>query len=1565
MAGNSRDVTLTLSVDTLGKEGVDQLKQALAALAKEGGAASPEFQKLADEIDRLGQQTQAVQSFRQLAVATEELRTKQADVSATALQIKERLDAVRLATEAARDKQREATQALNEGQVAYIEAGTALRVLKAGYDAAGKKAAQYRPELQTLTQEQGRLNAELVRLRQAQSEATAATTVAEAAQRKLEGQYQRSEAQVQRTTGALAAQEAALSTAAEAARALGLTTDDMAEAETRLLRSFEQTETAIQAHTAALTAAKAVAADDQWQREAFAAVEAAEAAQRLARETEVLAATQRELAAQRAFEKQAQGAQKLREAAQYVREFEQALQEAEQQQRAMAAASAEEQWRQEAFAIVEAAEAAQRLARETEVLAATQRELAAQRAFEKQAQEAQKLREAAQYVRELEAAIEAVERPAREAAAAFQTLGRQSVQDLERQIVEVRTAMERVAETSRATGTSLTGAFAAGEAKIAALQREIRELTGTLTTADKASALFKNSLGQITAGNLVADGIGYLVGKVKELGREFVQAIVQGDKMRLAMNSIYKDSGLAASQIQFLKDSANAAGVSYGDLSKDFIRFSASMKSANIPLQQANELFAALTRAGGSLGMSAEETSGALNALGQMASKGVVSMEELRQQLGDRLPGAFGLVAKGLGITEAALVDLVSSGSLAARDLFPALTGALKTMHGETNGLSGAWERLKNVFKGFSQDMGDSGWATLLTFAIKGLGIAVSAVLMPLQILWELIRNITVSVAAFWAAVQGDFAGAMEIMRTSLGESNKRLTDSSARIAEMVNGQGKAAQATDGASAAIQGNTTALGANAAATGAAAVQLGTLAQAAVQSASGMTGLERVTQLQALAMNLAADATKNASQQKIQFTEAAERMLDMQKADTDAAAKNAKAMQDSGAALVSLIALRGDEQATLAATATAAANYKVEIDKVNASQQAELQILELQLAARVKEQATRPLTAEQIKQENAELETKLVTARAEAAQSAASAEAARQEALARQLASEAYADNSAKVGEYAEALEKARAELAALQAHHERGTVTAAQVNEGQENLTRAQSRYNDALADSVTKLQAYGDAQRAVHTLITAGLTLELKQAEAAERIARLLGKETEARDAARKQREIEIKLAEAKVKALQDEADAMEKLARAQEQDLLAKGRMTEIDQVRISNSLRAAEAKRQEAQAVEAGIPAMQKEAELLGKSTEAYVKKAEAIQRKTAVMKAESELLVSGLELRKSELDASIKIAEANGDEAQAIKLKIEQKRIEIQIIQETVKAQIAEAQASADTARAKMSELQSTGNLTAKKREELEAQIKAAEAKINEAKARGQGVRVLEAEIDALRKSSAGYDKNASSINQTTAALEKMNAAREKEIAAQEKKIQLDEREQELYRKKWQVDKEGYSVDANGDRIAAINETQQSLYNKGKDAGLTATQAKELADRLAPGPNEQFFEYGEFWKEVNRLKQLNDLAEEELKNKPAPPAPAPAPRPEPAPARAPNAPEPAPARTPGAPVPEAARGATPPPTGGAISGSKTINLQINGGQTTPVNVVSETDAQALNSFMRRVESAKGVAL
>ncbi|MBH0073910.1 hypothetical protein I6E78_18360, partial [Pseudoalteromonas sp. NZS127] len=204
------------------------------------------------------------------------------------------------------------------------------------------------------------------------------------------------------------------------------------------------------------------------------------------------------------------------------------------------AAAANDAWQKEAEALVNAAHAAQQLARETEILAAAQRELANQNAFEKQATEAQKLLQAAQYVKFWENALEQAETQVKQTADeaqkaaqridnAFGTLGVRSVQAVQQEIAETRAAMATLATTAGQTGAQLSGAFAAGENKIKVLEREIRELTGTLTTADKAAGLFKNSLGQIAAGNLIADAVGAIVERVKDMGRQFIASVVQLD----------------------------------------------------------------------------------------------------------------------------------------------------------------------------------------------------------------------------------------------------------------------------------------------------------------------------------------------------------------------------------------------------------------------------------------------------------------------------------------------------------------------------------------------------------------------------------------------------------------------------------------------------------------------------------------------------------------------------------------------------------------------------------------------------------------------------------------------------------------------------------------------------------------------------------------------------------------------------------------------------------------------------------------------------------------------------
>ena len=58
----------------------------------------------------------------------------------------------------------------------------------------------------------------------------------------------------------------------------------------------------------------------------------------------------------------------------------------------------------------------------------------------------------------------------------------------------------------------------------------------------------------------------------------------------------------------------------------------------------------------------------ALRATSQVFSKGKVSAEELRQQLGERLPGAFTLFAASMGLVPADLDKALEQGKVTLQD---------------------------------------------------------------------------------------------------------------------------------------------------------------------------------------------------------------------------------------------------------------------------------------------------------------------------------------------------------------------------------------------------------------------------------------------------------------------------------------------------------------------------------------------------------------------------------------------------------------------------------------------------------------------------------------------------------------------------------------------------------------------------------------------------------------------------------------------------------------------------------------------------------------------------------
>lgn len=1075
---NRREIELALSITTANADALSKLQQDVRGLAKEGGDAAPAFQKLADELGQLADQAKQLTALEGLTQELQAATAAQVDAAAKSGALKQSLDQLVAATNAAREAERAKNLELSDAKRAVQEAQDAIAKLKNDTSEAGKSTAGYTIKLVELKgalldarAAKRDLAAQLDALKAKTREAASAVTEQGKA-------YKDAAKETTAATTAMRGLQAQVDGVTEKYRAAGGAADDLANAQKNLGTAAAEVRATIQG----------VIADQERLTQAE-----RDAANEALRQSAIIADTKRKQAAQAKAE--ADG-----------------------------------------------------------IIADYQRMERAQR-------------EAAQSAR---AAGDAI-------ASAFGTVGQRSAQEIRQEIERVREAMRLLATSGAATGTELATAMQRGEAAINGLQRELRDVTGTLTMADKAAGLFKNSMGQIAAGNLVADAVGYLVEKVKDLGREFVAAIVQMDSMRRGLNAIYKDVGTTASQIEFLRRSASEAGVSFGGLSKEFVKFSAAMSSAQVPLGESNALFAAITRAAGTLGLSAEETGGALNALGQMASKGTVSMEELRQQLGDRLPGAFGLVAKGLGITEAQLVKLVESGNLASRDMFPALTTALGNTKGEVYGLAPAFERLKGALAEVAQGMGDAGLSSALTQALKLLGGAVVAVSMGLSTLWEALYLSGKALEAWGKQLSGT-KGAWD----SFGAEVDKTTD---RLA----GQGRAFQAL---MATADSSTQSLGATTAA-------MGATATAAVAAASGLSGVEKVTSLQALAAKLAADNTLDLSAKMVQFNVAAGEMLATQQKQTEASEKVAKAAKTEGETLVAVARLRGDEQTALVASAAAAESYAEKLLEVSANHQAETDILKLQLAELDANAKARGLNADAIKAVREALENKIKTSEAETEQSRASADAARQESVARRIAAESYADNSAKINEYREAMLAAAREVAAMAEHQRSGAATADDVRDAQDRLTLAIGKYNDALGDATRLQQAYADATKSVYSLQAAGLDLAIKQAQAAERMAVLTNDEFAARKAQIAQRELEIKMVELKVKAMAAEAQGMIDVARASEAELIAKNALTPVEQVRIANALRMAEIKLLESKATGESVATLQKELQVLKDSS------------------------------------------------------------------------------------------------------------------------------------------------------------------------------------------------------------------------------------------------------------------------------------------------------------------------------------------------------------------------------
>ncbi|WP_225783329.1 tape measure protein [Xenophilus sp. Marseille-Q4582] len=215
---------------------------------------------------------------------------------------------------------------------------------------------------------------------------------------------------------------------------------------------------------------------------------------------------------------------------------------------------------------------------------------------------------------------------------------------------------------------------------------------------------------------LTKTGVGVYLGSEVVQGaasaaRALYQASAAGERLRTTLQFA---TGNSARDLVYLTELTGRLGLRMEGTSQAYASFAAAARGTAIEGQKTRDIFEAISKASSVMGLTSEQSAGALLALQQMISKGTVQAEELRGQLGERLPGSFQIAAKAMGVTTAELGKMLEQGQVVADDFLPKFAKALdehigaaaenaaNRLDAATNKVDTAWERLK-------RNVGDAG----------------------------------------------------------------------------------------------------------------------------------------------------------------------------------------------------------------------------------------------------------------------------------------------------------------------------------------------------------------------------------------------------------------------------------------------------------------------------------------------------------------------------------------------------------------------------------------------------------------------------------------------------------------------------------------------------------------------------------------------------------------------------------------------------------------------------------------------------------------------------------------
>lgn len=266
----------------------------------------------------------------------------------------------------------------------------------------------------------------------------------------------------------------------------------------------------------------------------------------------------------------------------------------------------------------------------------------------------------------------------------------------------------------------------------------------------KQRQVIQNNKKVATSNREVANS-GFALGKAFKFfasyfaAKDILQTVVAMDSLNASFASLAGSAEAGANEMNFLRQESERLGLDFQSVAKSYKGLFAAGQGAGLSKDFIHSLFGNLMQAGVALQSDKQSLAGALLAIEQMISKGAISMQELRQQLGNALPGAMQIAAKSMGVTTAQLEKMLSKG-MDSVTFLKAFNTELSKQYGNkwqkgAESLNAELNRLNNALFDLKVSLAQGG-------VISAISNGIQLVTKTLQFLSKNISDIAIIIAA-------------------------------------------------------------------------------------------------------------------------------------------------------------------------------------------------------------------------------------------------------------------------------------------------------------------------------------------------------------------------------------------------------------------------------------------------------------------------------------------------------------------------------------------------------------------------------------------------------------------------------------------------------------------------------------------------------------------------------------------------------------------------------------------------------------------------------------------------